>query len=65
MKTIKAIVFGALITICSASALMMFIFMGATDVENISEAFKWFAVTFLTLLGSAYAIKFLYERWYK
>lgn len=65
MKTIKAIVFGTLVTLCSASVLMMFLFMCATDISKIGETLLLFIVTFTTMLGSGYLVKFLYERWYK
>ena len=65
MKTIKAIVFGALVLVCTISTIMAFLFVCATDVSKIGEFLKWVSIDIAILVASGYAIKFLYARWYK
>lgn len=65
MKTIKAIVFGALIVTAIVSGATLFCFLGAVEVTDIWHTVKMFVLNALIFGASLLAIEHLYERWYK
>ena len=65
MKTIKAIVFGALILTATVSAFWLMCCMCAVEVNDMMAFLKSFVLSAIALGGSVLAIKHLYERWYK
>ena len=65
MKTIKAIIFGALITVAFVSGFMLFCFLGTVEVYDLWATVKMFMGTSLAFWASVFSLKYLYERWYK
>ena len=65
MKTIKAIVFGALIVTATVSGFLLFCFLGAVEINDFWGAVKMFLNSGFLFGASCLAIKYLYERWYR
>lgn len=65
MKTIKAIVFGALIATATVSGFLLFCFLGTVEITDLWGAVKMFLGSAFTFGVSALAVKYLYERWYR
>lgn len=64
MKTIKAVIFVALLLIASASAVSLFLCMCACEVSDLIEYIKMVTLSALAFGASALFIKYLYGRWY-
>ena len=65
MKTIKAIIFGALIVTAIVTGLTVVLCMCAVDTSDIWEFLKMFFWNAIICGASVLAIRYLYERWYR
>lgn len=65
MKTIKAIIFGALIVTVTVSGFMLFCTLGAVDAPDLWGFVKMFLIYSVIFGVSALSVKYLYERWYR
>ena len=65
MKTIKAIIFGALIVTAIVTGFMVFMLMCVVDTSDLWAFVKMFLGNAIVCGASSLAIKYLYERWYR
>lgn len=65
MKTIKAIVFGALIVTAIVTGFILVTLLCAVDTSDFWALVKMFLNSGFLFGASCLAIKYLYERWYR